>query len=426
MLTDLLEELAREAPTGGAPPGQLWRRGRRVARTRRVGTVAIASIACLLLVALGSATWQQRAVEVPATDAETGSFLPSQFHKPSPYLPGTDSIGPMGTLIAMVAAPRKGWFGSTEGLVGVSAQTGAYAFLDLPDAASGFLREAALAPDGRHIAYWTTGHVPNPVPDREGDTINGYAVYDTVTGEVVSQKPSTERGIGHGVFVWFDPTHLGVDFGQMQDCCGSTDHRAMVFDLDSAEQVDLSTDIDLDGAGTNGVGSVITVNDDAVIVQVDGSTRSVEARQTAPRINSSQSVAMTPDSKRVAAIIGDGAPGRIGVKRVNDDGNGDPIPGTFSGVIGWLDDTHLAALEPRGDNNPTFDLVSVDVRDGSTEMLSRSLDMFGVAINLLGSPVRDQPSPPHPWSPWIPAVAAAATVAIAAWALFVWRRRASV
>lgn len=424
MLTDLLEELARDAPTGGAPPGQLWRRGRRIARTRRLGTVAIAAVACLLLIALGSVTWQQRAVEVPpADDAETGSYLPSRFHRPSPYLPGTDSVGPMGTLIATYAVPRKGWFGSTDGLVGVSATTGAYAFVDLPHAADGYLFESAIAPDGRHVAYWTTGKVPNPVREREGDTINGFAVYDAVTGEVVSRKASTERGIGNGGFIWFDPTHLGVEYGQMQDCCGSADRRTIVFDLDADEVIDLSTDINLDNAGTNGVGSVITTSGETVVVGVDGSTTSAKVPHTGPRINGSQSVAMTTDAKRVAAIFDDGVPGQISLKGIDDEGYGDQIPGTFSGVVAWVDDAHLAALKHHGDG-PTFDLVSVDVRGGSTDVLSRGVDMFSVAVDLLGSPVRDQPPPPHSRSPWIPTIAAVVTILAAASAIRAWRRRA--
>lgn len=421
MLTNLLEELAREAPSGGEAPEQLWRRGRRVARTQRLGTITIAAVACVLLIALGTATWQQRTGVEPATDTGTGSYLPSRFHEPSPHLPGTDSVGPTGPLIATSEAPRKGWLETTEGLVGVSAETGAYAFLDLPHAATTFLFEAALSPDGRHVAYWTKGEVANPIRDREGDTINGYAIYDTVTGEVVSQKPRTERGIGHGAFVWFDATHLGVEFGQMQDCCGSTNHQATVFELSTGRAAAISAS--LDSASTTGAGSVIDANTDAVIIEANGATTPAKIPRTAARVGGSQFVAMTPDSKRVAAIIGDGSPGPISVKGIDDDGDGVPIPGAFSGVIAWLDETHLAALKPRGDG-PTLDLVSVDVRDGSTEVLSRSLDNFRVAINLLGSPVRDQPPPPHPRSPWFLPITASTTLAVAALAIFAWRRRA--
>ena len=424
MLTDLLEGLAREAPTGGAPPGQLWRRGRRMARTRRVGTIAIASIACLLLIALGSASWQQRADVSPASDTGSGTFLPSRFHEPSPHLPGTDSVGPPGVLIATISAPRKGWFESGEGLVGVSADTGAYAFLDLPHAATPYLGEAALAPDGRHVAYWTTGEVSNPIRALEGGTINGYAVYDTMTGEVVTQKPRTERGLGHGTLIWFDSTHFGVAFGQMRDCCSSTPAQSTIFDLSSTRTSAVSLDlVGLDNASTTGAGAVV-VQDAAEshVIEVDGSIAPAQIPQTAGRVNGSQFVAMTPDAKRLAAIFGNSVPGRISVKNV-EGGTGDPVPGTYLGVISWLDENRVVALKPRATGSGV-DLVAVDVRDGSAALLSAHVDIARLAINLLDSPVKNQPAPPRPGSPWVPTIAAGMTVVAAALAIILWRRRA--
>ncbi|MFE4001837.1 hypothetical protein ACFX43_23930 [Nocardioides sp. YIM B13467] len=424
MLTNLLEELAREAPSGGDAPGQLWWRGRRVARTQRIGTIAIAAVACVLLIALGTATWQQRTGVEPATDTGTGSYLPSRFHEPSPHLPGTDSVGPLGPLIATFSVPRESWFGSTDGVVGVSAETGAYAFLDLPHAATPYLREAQLAPDGRHVAYWTTGEVDNPIPALEGGTINGYAVYDTVTGEVVTQRPSTERGIGSGTLIWFDPTRLGVAFGQMRDCCSSTSPRSMIFDLSSAQTSAISTSLTgLDTASTTGVGTVIVPGEESVIIEADGTTAPAEIPTTGPRINGSQSLALTPDSKRVAAIFGDSTPARISVKNVDEDGAGDPVPGNYLGVVSWLDETHVAALR-RNPAESGVDLVAVDVRDGSAEVLSAYVDTARLAINLLDSPVKNQPVPPRPWSPWVPTVTAGTTLIVAALAIFAWRRRA--
>ncbi|MGY0540624.1 hypothetical protein ACW14X_24150 [Nocardioides sp. YJ-D4] len=421
MLTNLLEELAREAPSGGETPGQLWRRGRRMARTQRVGTITIAAVACLLLIALGTATWQQGTGVEPATDTGTGSYLPSRFHEPSPHLPGTDSVGPLGPLIATFDAPRKGWLGSSDGVVGVSAETGAYAFLDLPQAATPYLGEAQLAPDGRHVAYWTTGKVNNPIPALEGGTINGYAVYDTVTGKVVSQRPSTERGIGHGTLIWFDPTHLGVEFGQMQDCCSSIQSQSLVFDLTSGRAT--SIDVTLDSASTNAVGSVVAGNDSSVVVGTDGSTTPAYVPQTAARVNGTQFVALSPDAERLAAIFGDSAPGPVYVKDVDSNVNGERIPDTYVGVFCWLDDTHLAALQRHGDSG-RVDLVAVNIEDGSAEMLSEYVDTANLALNLLDSPVKNQPAPPRPWSPWVPTVTAGTTLVVAALAILVWRRRA--
>ena len=333
-------------------------------------------------------------------------------------------MGPLGPLIATFDTPRAGWFGSTDGVVGVSAETGAYAFLDLPHAATPYLGEARLAPDGRHVAYWTTGKVNNPIPALEGATINGYAVYDTVTGEVVAQRPSTERGIGHGTLIWFDPTHLGVEFGQMQDCCSSSSPRSLIFELNSAETSAISTSLTgLDAASSTGVGTVIVQGKDPVIIEADGTTTPAEIPTTGPRINGSQFLALSPGSKRVAAIFGDSAPARISVKDVDETGDGDPIPGSYLGVVSWLDETHVAALKHNRAESGV-DLVAVDVRDGSTEVLSAYVSTARLAINLLDSPVKNQPVPPRPWSPWVPTVTAGTTLMVAALAIFVWRRRA--
>lgn len=426
MLTDLLDELAREAPIDGAPPAQVWRHGRRVARTQRLGTIVIAAAAGLLLIVLGTATWQQRTSIDPAEDSDPGTYLPSRFHEPSPHLPGTDSVGPLGPLVATFNASRKGWFATSDGLVGVSAETGAYAFLDLPRAAPTFLFASALAPDGRHVAYWTTGTVPEPVPepDREGETINGYAVYDTVTGEVVAQRPATRRGLGYDELIWFDSTHLGVGFGQMQDCCSSVDPQSLVFDLSTGHATDV--DVTLGEASTNAVGSLITGRGSALVTP-DGATTPIHVPHTAGKVNGTQFIALSPDTRRLAAIIGDGVPGPIYVTSsdtdTDTDGYGDRIPGTYLGVFCWLDQTHLAVLR-RHDDDTRTDLVSLDIRDGSTEMLSEYVDTADLALDLIDSPVKTQPAPPRPRSPWVPTIAASVTIAAAAGGILAWRRRA--
>lgn len=439
MLTDLLEELAREAPTGGAPPGQLWRRGRRMARTRRVGTVAIAAAACLLLIALGAVTWQQRAVEPPVTDTETKTYVPARIYRPSPYLPGTDDQGPPGVLIATMQTERKGWADRGFGLVGVSATTGDYRFLDLPDAHPEYLGDAALSPDGRHVAYWITGSVPDPLPERpkvpsssafsDLPPIVGYAVYDTVTGEVERQVQRTQHGIGGQAFVWFDPEHLGVAYGQMRDCCSVAPSPSHVYDLASGTADALSVDIAM--TSTNGHGTLIDGSDDteqrsgtSTLIGTDGSTTSVRTRiSDAPRVSGSMFTVLSPDATKVAFLTGSSAPDTVELVDI-DDGNTRTIDIQSLGIVAWLDATHLAAYAERPDDEAHLDLLSVDVRDGSTTTFVRNADEARFAINLLDSPVRDQPAPPEPWSPWRITGTAAAIVAGAAIAILAWRRRA--
>ncbi|MFI2706715.1 hypothetical protein ACH5WX_04140, partial [Nocardioides sp. CER28] len=58
-LHERLAELAEDAPVGGALPEDLWDRGRRIARRRRLGTATIAAVACLALALVGVLGWQR-------------------------------------------------------------------------------------------------------------------------------------------------------------------------------------------------------------------------------------------------------------------------------------------------------------------------------------------------------------------------------
>lgn len=245
-----------------------------------------------------------------------------------------------------------------------------------------------------------------------------------MTGDVVTQRPSTERGIESGTLIWFDATHLGVTFGQMRDCCSSSPPQSVIFDLSTAETYAIGTSLTtLDSASTTGVGTVIVQGEESVILETDGTTAPAQIPMTGGRTNGAQFLALTPDAKRAAAIFGNGLPGRISVKNLDDDGEGDPLPGNYLGVTSWLDETHVAALQ-RNRADSGVDLVAVDVRDGSTEVLSAYVNVDQFAINLLGSPVKNQPAPPRPWSPWVPTLTAGTTVVVAALAIFAWRRRA--
>ena len=65
--------------------------------------------------------------------------------------------GPSGSLVTVITAPRKTLLHTTSGLVGVTASTGTYGFLELPDDAAlspGVDDQFALSPDGRRLAFW--------------------------------------------------------------------------------------------------------------------------------------------------------------------------------------------------------------------------------------------------------------------------------
>ncbi|MCW2794154.1 MAG: hypothetical protein JWO76_3252, partial [Nocardioides sp.] len=132
-LHDRLSRLADEAPVALPEPG-LWQRGRRYRRRRRAGTLAIVGAAVLALGVLAGTTWQRSSVDGPQP-ANSAPALPDRIWSPSPWLEGTDDAGELGQLAAIIDAERGSWIGKSPGLVGVSATTGEYRFLDLPDAA---------------------------------------------------------------------------------------------------------------------------------------------------------------------------------------------------------------------------------------------------------------------------------------------------
>src|SRR4051812_8665492 len=105
-LHDRLADLADDAPPGGPAP-DLWERGRRYHRQRRVGTLAIAGAACVALVAIAGLSWQQSGgLPEPAAPPSVERALPDRLWTPSPWLPGTDEAGPLGPLAAVVGADR--------------------------------------------------------------------------------------------------------------------------------------------------------------------------------------------------------------------------------------------------------------------------------------------------------------------------------
>ncbi|HEX3931544.1 MAG TPA: hypothetical protein VHW64_12630 [Nocardioides sp.] len=136
---------------------------------------------------------------VEPADTHGSAHPPDEFFDPSRWLPAF--AWPPGPLVALVPARHASLRHTTPGLVGVTAASGQYVFLDLPANAvttSGAdeLAPPALSPDGRHLAFWTTGR-PSGTPNAHlvGATITGVAVCDTTTGAVVSSPLQTVHGL---------------------------------------------------------------------------------------------------------------------------------------------------------------------------------------------------------------------------------------
>jgi hypothetical protein len=209
-LHDRLSELAGHTPAASPPP-DLWRRGVRRRRVTLAGRVVMAAL-LVALVGVGGWTWHAARPVQPA-DTHGSPHLPDRFYEPSPWLPSFD--GPPGQLVAVGAAPHKSLFHTREGLYGVTASTGEYGFLDLPDAdpSLGENESVAVSPDGRYVAYWlrvrATGK-PN------GSGAGGVGVYDTSTGSSALFDVTTRHGLYAGGLLWADATTLAIDHGAWQ------------------------------------------------------------------------------------------------------------------------------------------------------------------------------------------------------------------
>lgn len=365
-LHDRLADLAGQAPAPAATPAELWARGRRYQRRRRAGTLAV--LACALLVLGGLGGVARHRADPPDRVVPAGSVagLPDRLHAPSAWLPGTEDDGPLGPLAAVVSTVRRSWTGSSNGLVGVST-AGTYRFLDLPDADPELIAEAALAPDGRHVAYWY------------GGATVGLAVYDTSTAEVRRSRVRAADGLftvqppswtGPGTVV-FQPTwRTGPDAGQVG--------RVQAWRLRDA-----------------------------------GPHRSGDRAVPGPAAG-----VVDPAGTRVAVLAdANNTPSRLLVGPVT---GADPraVPGLeASRVDGWVDEQHVAVeVDTR--------LVSVDVTTGSQRTL---VDGTGggaqFAAGLLGAPTYAAPAPPTPLDPRLLTLLVLLVAGAAGLTLRWWRRR---
>ena len=196
-LHDRLVELADDAPTGGAPPVELWARGKRAQRRR---TAAVA-VALLVVGAVGTGV----GVRLLEGDGSHREPLPAKtvhIALPISYpveeeLPDLgDAPGPLAAVWLATGAdsgPDATDDGAPEA-IGLVAETGTFGTLPVDpsfDFDDAFDAGVALSPDGRRIAYTA----------RSGELV----VHDLVTGD--KDEPAFGFGFRAG-YTWVDPTHL--------------------------------------------------------------------------------------------------------------------------------------------------------------------------------------------------------------------------
>lgn len=210
-LHDRLTHLAEDAPQA-LPVPELWDRGLRYRRRRRAGTAVVLAVAAATLVALGSATWLRSPAAVAPLPADSPGGMPDHIYAASEWLPGTDDAGPLGPIALLEPTFRHTWTGQEDTLVGVSATTGEYRFVDLPGlttTSSSPKPPWSLSPDGRYVAYlYRSSGAELP-----SEAATGVALYDTSTGAVRKQPLPSDLGVRQSAWYWTASDTVVLDYG---------------------------------------------------------------------------------------------------------------------------------------------------------------------------------------------------------------------
>ena len=435
-LHDRLQDLARDAPRGTRDP-DLWSRATRLHRVRRAGTAVIAAVAVLVLIAIAGASWQRSQPQL--SPAGGTAALPDRIWTPSPWLPGTDGAGALGQVAALQYADRRTWTGTSYGVVAISAVTGDYRFLDLPDSSGD---EVALSPDGRHVAYWIIGDT-RLSPNSGSGPVAGVAVYDTTTGEVVRRSIPTDHGLEVDIsraLTWADSDRLVLSYGEhlggdadsdMDQSSSSRGPGLLVWKPSSDEQPELLRGVDGDVESSTGHGQLL-IHGARKTIWVDLDMARRPKRFSAPGALGSSSTAVNDAGTLLAGPMGSRSPNDIAVMSIEGTRTADRrnVPGsgqTFA-VRAWLDDDHVAADRRTGTDDQAASLYDVDVRTGeSTELLRYPSSTYGrstlLARDLLDVPTVTRAEPPRPYDPRLVATAGLITVAGGVLGLVLWRRR---
>lgn len=443
-LPDLLRDAADGAPSGAPDPG-LWDRGRRVHRRRRVGTAVVVLATLALLASLLSYDRARSATRIEP--ASGGDALPTRIWEPSPWLPTTDEKGPLGRLAAMVPAARGTWRGARSelGWVGISAATGEYRFLDLPGLSGDGSYGAVLSPDGRAVAYWSTGPTTD-TPNTERGGIAAIGFYDTVTGEVRRQRIETAHGLEPQTLAWAGDDLVLASYGQIS---GGDDDSVMKQSSSTVADAihrwwprdGIYNELESFADGQGDLADLEAVSPSAAVVHLDGNGWSRLDLQTGERdevgrpvdLSGSGVSALSPDGDQVLTVSGTSNPGPLTRQELAGESAPMVVPGPADvrRVVAVLDDrTAVVERLETGADLDTPDrhaLTRVDLRTGQrTDLVLLPPNGSGgdvVATDLLGVPPVDRPKPPRPLDPRARAAALGGVAIAGLLALVMWRRR---
>lgn len=436
-VTEQLDRLAQDAPTG-VPPTDLWRRGVR-RRRRRLAAGAAASVLAVLLGG-GVAGAIVAAAPTPTVSPADGggAAIPDRIEQPDPWTPGTDRKGPPGRLAVVAGASRRtGILGaSSDGLVGLSAGSGTYRFLDLPGRMpddGGMLSAddpVALSPDGRRVAYWV------------GDTTaSGVAIYDTVTGSVRRTSFASPLGLAPGTLTWVSSDRLLVRYAVItqlaRDSMSSTSSPPWLLSASTGQRERLAArgclSMDLPVAMPGGFSSWdgrklrLCIRSGATYVARQISVRGMDP---APALGTS---AVSPDRSRAALVaVPSAGPGRLYVASVPSGSSSTRARRVRTQVavqtiVGWRDSTDVLV---DGQIGRARGIYAVDVTTGTSEPVVGVPELNYTpgqvyATDLWSRPTVDRPAPPDVLNPQV-AVAGGVVTALALLqvAIRVRRRRA--
>lgn len=440
MTTDLrdgLHDLADGRPAA-VPPPDLWRRG--VRRRRRVRVVAagvtVAAVATGVLLTTVGLDAVRTSDPVPVDTPGAGA-IPDRLHTPSPWLDGTEDEPPGALAVIAGAERRAGWRGTVvNGWVGVSASTGEYRFLDLPGAAAPeddwYEADPVLSPDGRAVAYWLAH------PENAG-WVGGWAVYDTVSGDVARHRVGSRLGLASETLAWTEAGTVLVEYSVVTDRGGDgfgSRGRPMVLWSPETGEVEEPEDDPAPVSSVWPTGHGFATVDGKKVVLRDAVTGRTDLRlevRTSRDVNDGTVNAdvtavaflpQTPDSSVRRLLVGE-IPADVDVGVVPTAML--PVDLDLHQLIGWQDTHHVlvrGALRTPGDRHAA--VYAVDVRTGAHELLVREtrdswIGSPDYADDLWARATASRPAPDRAYDPRL--VVVAGGLVAGALALRVLRRR---